>query len=164
LRDIFPSLQVTRFCSLQHPDLPPRLLKELLVAPEASTFFPHPSHLISPSSSTLRVPTETMTSPTKANGKAKRTAKNQLFFATSTSTGNRLGLPQLRLGEELPQTESEKEWPEWSQIAGITGARTRLMVDDWDGQRSKWTVRYVSFSLIVRINADRVDYYSLTRE
>lgn len=105
-----------------------------------------------------------MTSPTKANGKAKRTAKNQLFFATSTSTGNRLGLPQLRLGEELPQTESEKEWPEWSQIAGITGARTRLMVDDWDGQRSKWTVRYVSFSLIVRINADRVDYYSLTRE
>lgn len=97
-----------------------------------------------------------MTYPAKAHGKAKRTAKKQHLFAFPSATGNRLGLPLVKLGEELPQAEFEKEWPEWSQVAGITGARARLIVDDWEGQRSKWTIRYVSCSSIVRINIDRV--------
>ncbi|EKM81140.1 hypothetical protein AGABI1DRAFT_112832 [Agaricus bisporus var. burnettii JB137-S8] len=82
-----------------------------------------------------------MTSSAKANGKAKHTTKDQHLFTSASAAGNRLGLPPVKLGEEMLQPEPERDWPEWSQVVGITGARARLIVDDWEGQRSKWTVR-----------------------
>jgi len=81
-----------------------------------------------------------MNSSSKANGKAKHAPTSQYLLAPFVGP-SRFGLPPVKPVEEVFQTAPAKEWSEWSQMEGISGARARLIADDWEGTSSKWTIR-----------------------
>ncbi|KAF5355185.1 hypothetical protein D9756_005474 [Leucocoprinus leucothites] len=79
-----------------------------------------------------------MSTSSKANGKAKAGPSDKYLFPTSSPYG--FGLPTAKSCQEsLPV--SAREWSEWSHLENVTGARTRLIADEWEGASSKWTVR-----------------------
>ncbi|KAJ3565544.1 hypothetical protein NP233_g7560 [Leucocoprinus birnbaumii] len=75
-----------------------------------------------------------MSSSSKASGKAKAVPSNKFVVQTSRPSG--IGLPKSR--EPLPVLTREWLEPSYS-VENITGARARLMADDWEGAGSKWS-------------------------
>jgi len=77
----------------------------------------------------------------KVNGKAKAIPSRKFLLGTSDSS--EISFMTVKLVDEL-LLASAGERSESLHLGNITGARARLIADEWQGDGSKWTTRYVS--------------------